>query len=442
MLLPRDNYLALLQPLGGNLVIVAVYVAFGYKRINEWSALKIGKEPANHLTHYMRYFIGGIMLPGLIQYVYLVLGAFIFEYLELEAEENANADFTRCLTNFTRTECRQWEPNITDAGKAGTVDLATMHSVIGEPSDYPWRNFDLPGGIFFCFTLTTTIGYGTFSPQTAGGRLFACIYLLLGIPLNAKLYGNIGNAVCSLLFHAPGCLMDKYESYMRSQLGTAADADEDQSGTVSTTEVSTMLAKAKIKMTEVQVDAFIVREGFDPAVGVPTDKYETLISMVVDYDKKKLETMLMVGVLVISLLAWSVFLPISDPASFPFGFIDGLYFSLVTFTTVGLGDMTISFLTAHSLHGNFEYWAFVALSLELGLVASALTSAVELFIEMREFFPNARFVKTVAQKVKATATKMTVRVKGLVKDKSSPTEEPKAGETKTDEVNVTMNVTK
>ena len=43
--------------------------------------------------------------------------------------------------------------------------------------------WSLTGSIFYCFTLVTTIGYGSFSPGTDGGKIFTLFYSFLGIIL-------------------------------------------------------------------------------------------------------------------------------------------------------------------------------------------------------------------------------------------------------------------
>ena len=99
---------------------------------------------------------------------------------------------------------------------------------MGHADDNLWRNWDFFGSQFFCFTLVTTIGvlarllvaplllhasycaldltlgaseplrdfllvgYGTFAPATQGGKVFTCIYALIGIPLNIVLFGRLG----------------------------------------------------------------------------------------------------------------------------------------------------------------------------------------------------------------------------------------------------------
>ena len=45
--------------------------------------------------------------------------------------------------------------------------------------------------IIFCFTIVTTIGYGTFAPATMGGQMFLIAYALIGIPLTGLSLGFI-----------------------------------------------------------------------------------------------------------------------------------------------------------------------------------------------------------------------------------------------------------
>jgi len=43
-------------------------------------------------------------------------------------------------------------------------------------------SWNFMGSLYFCFTVITTIGYGTYTPSTEAGRLFCIFYALLGIP--------------------------------------------------------------------------------------------------------------------------------------------------------------------------------------------------------------------------------------------------------------------
>ena len=79
-----------------------------------------------------------------------------------------------------------------------------------------------------------------------------------------------------------------------------------------------------------------------------------------------MEAVLAVVLFLVSLALWAIFLPISDPDHFQP--VDGLYFSLITFSTVGLGDKTIALAGDTSAHNYFLYLLFCALSIELGLL--------------------------------------------------------------------------
>ena len=74
-------------------------------------------------------------------------------------------------------------------------------------------------------------------------------------------------------------------------------------------------------------------------------------------------------------------LPLLEPNKF--GAVDGVYFAVITFSTVGLGDYTIDFSGDTSLNQNFTYSVFVLFSIEVGLLAAVCSSAFDYLSEMR-----------------------------------------------------------
>ena len=52
--------------------------------------------------------------------------------------------------------------------------------------------WDMSGSIFFAATVMTTIGYGHITLETAGGRLFAVLFAIFGIPLCLTMLAEIG----------------------------------------------------------------------------------------------------------------------------------------------------------------------------------------------------------------------------------------------------------
>lgn len=305
-----------------------------------------------------KYFVGGFLIPGSVQWAYIFIGGLIFEALEMAAEEDANPEFALCLdANFTHTQCREWRP--LPQGEAGeeppevTGDLAALHTALGDPLSFPWRNFDLCGSCFFCFTLITTIGYGTFAPSTAGAKIFACAYLLVGIPLVAQSFADLAETITRFFFHWDGGLLEKRYKGTLALLGSAASADANADGAVSADEVKAVIRKAGVKASDEQVESLIAATDSDGEAGLSVAEYEKLIEQLAQLSAQKLETSLTVGLFLFSLVLWSVLLPISDPANFQPE--DGLYWSFITFSTVGLGDKTIALATDESAHGHFSY---------------------------------------------------------------------------------------
>lgn len=345
------------------------------------------------LWHYLQKMVGGVVIPSAIQWIYMMIGALIFEGLELPNEEEQNGEFQRCLAaNFSIADCRTWSPmnakvNSTALGEA-------LYTALGDPAEYPWRNFDFLGSTFFCFTLITTIGYGTFAPATRGGRLFACFYILVGIPLNLTLYADMADSFTDLLFGWPGGPLKRRHAAVIAKCGTAADADADKNGTVDLSEVSAVFAKGGVKATDDQVRALVADVGGDPDAGMNYVQYDSLVQKLASLAVTRLQTILMTVFFLLSLIMWSAILPYSDPTTFPGGFVDGLYFSTITFSTVGLGDITVDVEQYNPWddfgckHGWFMWPTFVAFSIELGLLGAVISNAQETFIGMRTLLPQ------------------------------------------------------
>jgi hypothetical protein len=367
-------------PLPFNIILISIYCFYPkVLTVKYWG-------------HFYKHFVGGIVLPGFIQWLYILFGAIILEALEMEAEEDANSDFMRCVGNgnFTREQCRNWVPFGDGYSTDPSDELLAMTDVLGM-APARWRNWDIFGACFFCFTIISTVGYGTFAPVTPGGKLFTCAYLLCGIPLNVSMYGNIATAIVGLLFRQSGGPVERRYKNMRKKLGTSADADADGSGQVSFDEVKLVMSKVGVQVS----DEAQLREMFAKADaagsadgGLSAAEYDQLVDQLADLATQRMEAVLAVVLFLVSLALWAIFLPISDPDHFQP--VDGLYFSLITFSTVGLGDKTIALAGDTSAHNYFRYLLFCALSIELGLLAAVVSSITSVAAEARALMGRSK----------------------------------------------------
>uniref|UniRef100_A0A4W3GIB7 Potassium channel subfamily K member 16-like n=1 Tax=Callorhinchus milii TaxID=7868 RepID=A0A4W3GIB7_CALMI len=145
-----------------------------------------------------------VLLLVLIYLVYLLVGAAVFQALELEEEDRTKTEVWRekfrFLENYT---CLTPE-----AVEQFVMIEALKHGVnpIGNSSTSAHSNWDFSSSFFFVTTVVTTIGYGNLSPSTAGGQIVCVFYALFGIPLNLVVLGLVGKHLSSHVENMRTCL--------------------------------------------------------------------------------------------------------------------------------------------------------------------------------------------------------------------------------------------
>uniref|UniRef100_A0A665UYD9 Potassium two pore domain channel subfamily K member 16 n=1 Tax=Echeneis naucrates TaxID=173247 RepID=A0A665UYD9_ECHNA len=140
----------------------------------------------------------------LAHFMYLLVGAIIFQILEREAESNSRNHFQleklNFLANYTCLDGPALEKFvILDAWEKGVNPSGNSTN----PS-----NWDFSSSFFFAGTVVTTIGYGNLSPSTMSGQVFCVFYALCGIPLNLAFLKQAGNpSLQGTLFFISGSLL-------------------------------------------------------------------------------------------------------------------------------------------------------------------------------------------------------------------------------------------
>jgi hypothetical protein len=376
-------------------------------------------KDGKYLGHLFKWLIGGVVKPSVIQFAFVSFGALVLEGLEASAEEDDNLAFMRCMgssevllqqtsatdytvlerddRNFTRDDCREWTPtNFSslyfngDQLGDGTQRAAVL-SVLGEPPEFPWRNFDFYGSAFFCFTIITTIGYGTFAPRTTGGKLFTVFYMLVGIPLAAATYGSLAKSIIHTLFQP---FVHKHRRTVRGRIGEFHDVDTDDDSRVSLEEVKVALKKGLVRdafgrpMSDAALERLIEAIDTDGESGLCPAEFEMVCDRIADWGAHSFEIVLTVAFFLVTLLLWAIILPFAL-ADDGWEAVDGIYWAFITFSTVGLGDKTLPLHNDTSIHGLFNFLLFIAISAELALLAAVITASADCYVAACAMTPNA-----------------------------------------------------
>ena len=86
----------------------------------------------------LRQFSATALLPLSAFWLYLIVGAFIFQHCERETEEAAHAEFLEYMEMVRVNHSSMYEATV---------------SQTSDPNDPLWRNWDFFGSLFYCFTL-------------------------------------------------------------------------------------------------------------------------------------------------------------------------------------------------------------------------------------------------------------------------------------------------
>ncbi|XP_072051235.1 uncharacterized protein [Amphiura filiformis] len=140
---------------------------------------------------------------------YLSLGACVFMWMERAEESKRRTDLigrrydlTKRLVNCTEmnldpTEClvttvKKWEQEL-------VLNFPVLYIHLGDDNSTTPRIWNWPNAFYGCFSVITTIGYGTIAPITKFGRMFVIVYAIVGIPLMLLLVADIGGQLARLV---------------------------------------------------------------------------------------------------------------------------------------------------------------------------------------------------------------------------------------------------
>ena len=137
----------------------------------------VTRTPQQELNYRIRKALG-IML---VNVVLGVVAGIIFSNLELDTEWRGREERARLTTELTtafniNVSGANWTALVSTLGADPAQLAADLEAYQqGNVRDSGGANWDRTGGMFFAFTVCTTIGYGSFAPVTEGGRVFTVI---------------------------------------------------------------------------------------------------------------------------------------------------------------------------------------------------------------------------------------------------------------------------
>uniref|UniRef100_A0A914BVB1 Potassium channel domain-containing protein n=2 Tax=Acrobeloides nanus TaxID=290746 RepID=A0A914BVB1_9BILA len=272
---------------------------------------KLSVPPMPPWKKYARIILPHIGLI-LLSFSYIIGGAFVFYHLErpnelavrqealqeIEDYKKAMLDHLWILINDNTSS--QEEVEAIALGHVDTVSrmlfdafdtdyITDIH--LRDPAnqvDYSWT---MSSSIFFTTTLLTTIGYGNLVPGTVQGRLFCIFYALFGVPLILITVADIGKFLSENIVWL-------YRTYTKIKK------------TIKQKRENNNLSMDEDRQMKDQLEQVGIMEPYIPTT--------MILSILLGY-------MAIGAILLASWERW--------------GFFEGFYFSFITMTTVGFGDI-------------------------------------------------------------------------------------------------------
>ena len=311
----------------------------------------------------------------------LGVGGLIFSLLEREGyelEERALVDFLRRANASLTNEPALFDELLDRLGRDAQLVQERVQAMEAGTA-LPYQNpFDWWGGVFFCFTASTTIGYGRFTPLTDSGKLLTVLYSVVAIPVCFRSFAQFARVLLVTILR----LLTGRAS-QDDRLRTAFHIiDKDGSGSLDFAECTKLAALLGYRLDDspqaaARFAALFKECDDDGNATIDEIEFRAMLEKIgLDGAQRLQESILrvhMTGMAVAAVLlllgGYTCFFGALHP---DFSYVDGLYFAFDTFTTIGFGDLSIG------PHPALPCLVFMLLTfVALGVTAVLVTSLID-----------------------------------------------------------------
>ncbi len=301
--------------------------------------------------------IGPLLRAVLVLLANIILGVcagMIFREIERPEElraREARALLVQRLGGNRSMPIADWEELMAALGHSATDlenDVAHMVANTMDQQDLDW---DYSSSMFFAFTVATSIGYGTFAPVTVAGRVFTIVYALLSIPLMLSAFTHLTQLLLKwLASRLSGRKRDLPYKVFRM-------LDRDRTGTLNKAELivglkllglgdysgrgSTLEKRRRLESLFHDIDR-------DNSGELELQEFRLLLQRLVPDEDQVLILVDVVTRSYVALVSVGCFLAmvLTTAGAFVYlkreedwTFISSLYYTIITFFTIGLGDL-------------------------------------------------------------------------------------------------------